>query len=149
MSHSGKVWMVFAPFSLFALWCAYDGWFNADSRITEQLIAFNRTFALLVGSFSGLLAYVAVRLRLGPRRTGIVAVIRFKSPEDGRIEESAVPWLWALLPFGCIYFASKRAWFHALMWLVVAPFGIGSVIYSIFARRVVEESYASRGWTPV
>lgn len=146
MRHSWKVWAVFIVPASFALWCAYDGWLNAD--ISEQDQFFNQVFAVLAASYAGLLAYVAVRLRSDPPRTGIAAVVRFQRPEDGRIEESPVPWLWSAMPFGFVYFALKRAWLHAVIWVVVSPLGLG-IFYVLFARRLVEKSYLRHGWRPI
>jgi Flp pilus assembly protein TadB len=50
--------------------------------------------------------------------------IRFRNPANGYEEDVTLAWLWCLL-FGCLYFAIKGVWAHALISAVIALFTLG------------------------
>lgn len=78
------------------------------------------------------------------------AIIRFRNPSNGYDEEVSTPWIWCLL-FGCIYFAVKGIWTHAVAALALAfvTFGLSWLIYPLFARQIVERHYMRMGWQPI
>ena len=61
-----------------------------------------------------------------------------------------MPELWCLL-FGCIYFAAKGIWTHAVAAFLLAIFtlGLSWLIYPLFARQIVRTHYLRRGWQQV
>jgi hypothetical protein len=75
---------------------------------------------------------------------------RFRNPANGYVEEIGAPWIWCLL-FGCIYFAARGIWTHAVAAFLLALFtwGLSWLIYPFFAREIVEHHYLRRGWIPV
>jgi uncharacterized membrane protein len=82
--------------------------------------------------------------------TSKLCIQRFRNPANGYEEECGTPWLWCLL-FGCIYFAVRGIWTHAVAALLLAIFtwGLSWLIYPLFARQIVETHYLRRGWLPV
>jgi hypothetical protein len=74
----------------------------------------------------------------------------FRNPLNGYVEEVGTPWLWCLL-LGCIYFAARGIWTHAVAAFLLAIFtgGISWLIYPLFARQILETNYLRRGWLPV
>jgi hypothetical protein len=75
---------------------------------------------------------------------------KFRNPTNGYTEAVGTPWLWCLL-FGCLYFAVKGIWTHAVAALAAAllTFGLSWLIYPFFARAIVEKHYLRSGWIPV
>jgi hypothetical protein len=75
---------------------------------------------------------------------------RFRNLANGYEEEIGTPWLWCLL-FGCIYFAVRGMWTHAVGAALLAIFtaGFSWLIYPFFARQIVETHYLRRGWLAV
>lgn len=76
--------------------------------------------------------------------------LRFRNPTNGYTEEAGAPWLWCLL-FGCIYFAIKGIWTHAVAAFLLALLtaGFSWLVYPFFARGIVEKHYLRNGWIPV
>ena len=76
--------------------------------------------------------------------------VGFRNPVNGYEEKVGSPWIWCFL-FGCIYFAVKGIWTHAVVGFLLAIFtaGVSWLIYPFFARGAVERYYLRRGWTPV
>jgi hypothetical protein len=83
----------------------------------------------------------------GPARPTIRA---FRNPANGYVEPIGTPWLWCLL-FGCVYFAVRGVWTHAVgaALLAIVTGGISWLIYPLFARQIVETQYLRRGWLAV
>jgi hypothetical protein len=75
---------------------------------------------------------------------------RFRNPANGYEEDVGMPWLWCLL-FGCIYFATRGIWTHALaaLLLAIVTFGASWLIYPLFARGIVDQHYLRKGWVPI
>jgi hypothetical protein len=75
---------------------------------------------------------------------------KFRHPTNGYTEAVGTAWLWCLL-FGCIYFAIKGIWTHAVAAFVLAllTFGLSWLVYPFFARGIVEKHYLRSGWIPV
>jgi hypothetical protein len=75
---------------------------------------------------------------------------RFRNPLNGYEEEIGTPWIWCLL-FGCIYFAARGVWTHAVAAALLAVFTVGLswLIYPAFARGIIETHYLRKGWQPV
>ena len=50
--------------------------------------------------------------------------------------------------FGCIYFAAKGVWTHAVAGLIlaIATGGISWVIYPFFAGKIMRTHYLRKGW---
>ena len=73
----------------------------------------------------------------------------FRNPANGHIERIDGAWAWVLL-FGCIYFAAKGVWTHAVAGLLLAIItgGISWFIYPIFAARIMRTHYLRKGWQP-
>lgn len=78
------------------------------------------------------------------------ALRRRRNPANDYEEEIGTLWLWCLL-FGCIYFAARGVWTHAVAALLLAIFKVGFswLIYPLFARQIIETHYLRRGWLPV
>ena len=76
--------------------------------------------------------------------------LRFQNPANGYTEQVGVPWVWCLL-FGCIYFAVKGIWTHAVAALLLALLtaGFSWLVYPFFTRSIVEKHYLRSGWIPV
>ena len=77
--------------------------------------------------------------------------MRFRNPANGYVEEvSGVAWLWVLL-FGCIYFAVKGVWTHAIAGFLLACFtlGLSWLIYPFFASGIMHKHYMRQGWRQV
>jgi hypothetical protein len=77
-------------------------------------------------------------------------VIRFQNPANGYEEDIGTPWIWCLL-FGCIYFAVRGVWTHAVAALLLAVITarFSWLVYPFFARAAVERHYFRKGWLPV
>lgn len=73
--------------------------------------------------------------------------MRFKNPANDYVEEIKNAPLWCLL-FGCIYFAVKGVWTHAVAALLLAILtaGLSWLVYPFFATQVMRTSYLRRGW---
>ena len=73
--------------------------------------------------------------------------MRFKNPANGYVEEITNAPLWCLL-FGCIYFAVKGVWTHAVAALLLALVtgSLSWFVYPFFATQVMRTSYLRRGW---
>ncbi|MGD9724777.1 MAG: hypothetical protein AB7M05_08615 [Alphaproteobacteria bacterium] len=76
--------------------------------------------------------------------------VRFRNPANGYEEEISNAGLWCLL-FGCVYFAVKGVWTHAVAAFVLAVLTVGLswLIYPFFARRILETHYLRKGWVAV
>ena len=76
--------------------------------------------------------------------------LSFRNPTNGYTEKVGTPWLWCLL-FGCIYFAVKGIWTHAIAAFLLALLsgGLSWLVYPFFARGIVEKHYFRTGWIPV
>jgi hypothetical protein len=74
----------------------------------------------------------------------------FRNPANGYIEDIGTPWLWCLF-FGCIYFAVRGIWTHAIAaaLLAIITCGASLFVYPFFARQIVETHYLRRGWSAV
>lgn len=76
---------------------------------------------------------------------------RFRNPSNGYEEEvSGLAWLWVLL-FGCIYFAVKGVWPHAVAGFLLAfvMFGLSWLLYLFFAFGIMRAHYRRMGWREV
>jgi len=86
-----------------------------------------------------------------PQPSGVDASLAnaFRNPANGHIERIDGAWAWVLL-FGCIYFAAKGVWTHAVAGLLLAIItgGISWFIYPIFAARIMRTHYLRKGWQP-
>jgi hypothetical protein len=73
--------------------------------------------------------------------------MRFENPSNGYVEEVTLAPLWCLV-FGCIYFAVKGVWTHAVAALLLAfvTFGLSWLIYPFFASQIMRTHYLRRGW---
>jgi hypothetical protein len=73
--------------------------------------------------------------------------MRFENPVNGYVEEVRYAPLWCLL-FGCIYFAVKGVWTHAIAALLLAlvTAGISWLVYPFFATEIMRTHYLRRGW---
>jgi hypothetical protein len=76
--------------------------------------------------------------------------MKFQNPANGYVEETKDAWLWCLL-FGCIYFAVKGIWTHAIAAAVLAilTVGLSWLIYPFFANDIVRTHYLRKGWVEV
>lgn len=77
--------------------------------------------------------------------------MKFKNPNNGYVEEvSDLVWLWVLL-LGCVYFAVRGVWTHAVVGLVLAilTWGVSWLVYPFFARIIMQRHYLRRGWQEV
>lgn len=72
---------------------------------------------------------------------------RFRNTSNGYEEEVGTPWIWCVL-FGCIYFAVRGIWTHAVaaMLLALLTGGFSWLIYPLFARRTVQTHHLRRSW---
>lgn len=79
-----------------------------------------------------------------------MATKRYKHPDTEHIEEYGLAWLWTLL-FGCIYFAVKGIWTHAVVGLILAfiTFGISWLIYPFFADKILDNHLRKQGYKPL
>lgn len=73
--------------------------------------------------------------------------MKFKNPTNDYVEEASFCGLWCLL-FGCLYFAYKGMWGHAVINLILAlcTMGVSHLIYPFFAGEAVRKHYLQRGW---
>jgi hypothetical protein len=101
------------------------------------------------------LIYLFLRILRAPLTSAAPALARppvraFRNPANNYVEPIGTPWLWCLL-FGCIYFAVRGVWTHAVGAALLAIFtaGISWLIYPLFARQIVETHYLRRGWQAV
>jgi hypothetical protein len=87
--------------------------------------------------------------RVGTQSAFSPRVIRFRNSANGYEEAVGTPWIWCLL-FGCVYFAAKGIWTHAVAALLLALLtaGLSWLVYPFFARQIVETHYLRRGWIP-
>lgn len=73
----------------------------------------------------------------------------FRNPSNGYTESMnpLAVGVWALL-FGCLYFAAKGIWFHAVIGLILAliTYGASWLIYPFFAPGIVRTHYLRKGW---
>jgi len=71
----------------------------------------------------------------------------FKNPQNGYTEGIANAWVWALL-FGCLYFAIKGVWTHAIVGLILAimTMGLSWLIYPFFTDSIMRKHYLRSGW---
>jgi len=118
----------------------------------ESLVQF-LPLLLIIGVLYMLIRYTRRRPASPPVGTQSAfsrRVIRFRNPANGYEEAVGTPWIWCLL-FGCVYFAAKGIWTHAVAALLLAllTFGLSWLIYPFFARQIVETHYLRRGWIPV
>jgi hypothetical protein len=76
--------------------------------------------------------------------------MRFENPANGYVEEVTNAPLWCLL-FGCIYFAVKGVWTHAVAALLLAlvTFCISWLVYPFFATQIMRTHYLRRGWVEI
>jgi hypothetical protein len=74
----------------------------------------------------------------------------FKNPQNGYTEGITGAGIWTLL-FGCIYFAIKGVWTHAIAGLILAfmTMGISWLIYPFFASGIMRKHYLRKGWVEV
>ena len=75
------------------------------------------------------------------------ATTAFVNPANGHTERIDGAWLWVLL-FGCIYFAFKGVWTHAVVSLAAAMLtgGLSWLVYPFFAGRILRTHYLRKGW---
>jgi uncharacterized membrane protein len=73
--------------------------------------------------------------------------MRFENPANGYVEKVTAAPLWCLL-FGCVYFAVKGVWTHAVAALALAIFTVGItwLVYPFFATQIMRTHYLRRGW---
>ena len=76
--------------------------------------------------------------------------MRFRNPNNGRIEVVKNAFLWCLL-FCPIYLLYKRVWLHAIICLILldATEGLVWLIYPFFAHNIVVKRYRKRGWEEI
>lgn len=76
--------------------------------------------------------------------------MRFENPANGYVEEVTNAPLWCLL-FGCIYFAVKGVWTHAIVGalLAIVTCTISWFIYPFFANQIMRTHYLRRGWVEI
>lgn len=76
--------------------------------------------------------------------------MRFENPANGYVEKVALAPLWCLL-FGCVYFAVKAVWTHAVASLLLAfcTAGISWLLYPFFATQIMKTHYLRRGWLEI
>ncbi len=74
----------------------------------------------------------------------------FMNPANGHVEQINNAWAWVLI-FGCIYFAAKGVWTHAVAALLaaVATGGLSWLVYPFFAKRIMRTHYLRKGWRAV
>lgn len=74
--------------------------------------------------------------------------MKFKNIDNNYTEDSPCPWVWTLL-FGWMYFAYKRAYLMAFIWIltVVPTIGVAALIFPFFANRIIRQAYLRNGWT--
>jgi ribosomal protein S27E len=75
----------------------------------------------------------------------------FKNPANGYTEEVARDaWAYVLL-FGCLYFAVKGVWTHAVAGFVLAflTCGMSWLVYPFFANKIMKNHYLRKGWIQV
>jgi len=105
--------------------------------------------AFLFMAIFGFAGYLLLKKRLNqPVTTG---KILFKNPSNGYIEEvSRDAWLWVLL-FGCVYFAIKGVWTHAIagFLLAICTCGTSWLIYPLFAADIMKRHYLRKGWVQI
>ncbi len=73
--------------------------------------------------------------------------MRFRNPSNGYVEKvSGFAWFWVLL-FGCIYFAVKGVWTHAVAGFILAfmTVGVSWLIYPLFASGIMRKHYLRKG----
>ena len=77
-------------------------------------------------------------------------IVGFRNPANGYEEQVGTPWICCLL-FGCIYFAVRGIWTHAVAALLLALLtaGVSWLVYPLFARGIVERHYLRKGWLAV
>jgi len=51
---------------------------------------------------------------------------------------------------GCLYFAAKGVWTHAVagLFLALLTGGISRLVYPFFATRIMRTHYLRKGWRP-
>lgn len=74
----------------------------------------------------------------------------FVNSANGHVERIDSVWIWVLL-LGCIYFAAKGVWTHAVAGLLAAIVtgGLSWLAYPFFAKRIMRTHYLRKGWQPV
>jgi hypothetical protein len=96
--------------------------------------------------------FLGIRSPFGPQSGVAPSPPRraFRNPSNGYEEEVGTAWVGCLF-LGCIYFAARGIWTHAVAAALLAIFtgGVSWVIYPFFARQIVETHYLRRGWLPV
>lgn len=71
--------------------------------------------------------------------------MRFENPANGYVEKVTAAPLWCLL-FGCVYFAVKGVWTHAVAALAIFTLGISWLVYPCFVTQIMRTHYLRRGW---
>lgn len=71
----------------------------------------------------------------------------FRNPVNGHTEDIGGCWAWVLL-LGCIYFAAKGVWTHAVAALLAAIVtgGLSWLVYPFFAKGIMRTHYLRKGW---
>jgi len=76
----------------------------------------------------------------------------YENPSNGYREQfSQVPVMALTLLFGCLYFAYRGVWKHALISFVAAfmTLGLSWLVYPLFAYQALRTSYLERGWKEI
>jgi hypothetical protein len=82
--------------------------------------------------------------------TDVDKAMAFRNPANGHVERIDGVWAWVLL-LGCIYFAAKGVWTHAVAALLAAVVtgGLSWFVYPFFAGKVMRTHYLRKGWVAV
>jgi cytochrome b len=77
-------------------------------------------------------------------------MMSFRNPSNDYVEEVSAPAFFTLL-FGCIYFAVRGVWTHAIaaFLLAIVTFGFSWLIYPFFAGQIMRTHYLRKGWEQV
>lgn len=83
----------------------------------------------------------------GPSPANSATATVFRNPANGHTEDIGGCWAWVLL-LGCIYFAAKGVWTHAVAALLAAIVtgGLSWLVYPFFAARIMRTHYLRKGW---
>ena len=98
----------------------------------ESLVQF-LPLLLIIGVLYMLIRYTRRRPASPPVGTQSAfsrRVIRFGNPANGYEEAVGTPWIWCLL-FGCVYFAAKGIWTHAVAALLLGAVAPAAILYHI------------------
>lgn len=114
---------------------------------SEWTIVHNATCAVVFFELVGFYRFIIL---VASVTTGKKHRMRFQNPQNEYVETANYAFLWCLL-FGCLYFAVKGIWGHAVVALVLAigTAGFSWLVYPFFAKSIVANSYLRRGWVQV